>query len=286
MRFFLSPTVSLTWKNQVSCIVLSLKLSADAEMKHRVTISPAVSDSNLSHGNGSMNRISSMNKIKSSQSLPITFTLATGEDEIIKYKSIVLGNVKKHVNTILTSIIRNLNKVPISLRLLCRILFDKLSEKFPNSDRHEIRQIINTFFFNKWIIPKLKIPFHSGIFEYFDPTPESTNNLELVAKILELIFKEDPNFEECPDLNDFIDHNTMVFEDYFDDLINVDTSTFTEKPNSQNSTKFQSICVSVSDIKKLCYLIQANKETVAKVSSEWAKLVVVNNNITTNFELI
>jgi hypothetical protein len=132
----------------------------------------------------------------------------------------------------------------------------------------------------------MKIPFHSGIFEYFDPTTESTHNLDIVSRVLSLIFKEDPNFEECPEMNDFIDHNTMVFEDYFDDLINVDTSTLTEKTTSQNQTKFQSICVSVSDIKKLCCLIQANKDIAAKVSSEWAKLVVVNNNITTNFELL
>jgi len=112
---------------------------------------------------------------------PMEAAANTGVQSIIKQRVTILNEI---ATNILTSIIEEIEAVPIEIRRLCKLIRDVCKESHPELSNDGICVLVGEFVFVRLIIPALLRPHAHGLVD-IAPSKNPSRTLALVSKMLQ-----------------------------------------------------------------------------------------------------
>ena len=88
------------------------------------------------------------------------------------------------IDLIMKNIINNLQSMPYSIKIICKIIFLLISKKFPSVSEMEKNVFVSKFFFEKLIIPAIQNPGIEAFISDFIISTNTVENLKIISEIL------------------------------------------------------------------------------------------------------
>ena len=88
------------------------------------------------------------------------------------------------IDLIMKNIISNLQSMPYSIKIICKIIFLLISKKFPSVSEMEKNVFVSKFFFEKLIIPAIQNPGIEAFISDFIISTNTVENLKIISEIL------------------------------------------------------------------------------------------------------
>ena len=130
--------------------------------------------------------------------------LECNEDELFSNKNFIDTNIYKSsypqivfllyqiyfmittnfIDLIMKNIINNLQSMPYSIKIICKIIFLLISKKFPSVSEMEKNVFVSKFFFEKLIIPAIQNPGIEAFISDFIISTNTVENLKIISEIL------------------------------------------------------------------------------------------------------
>ena len=88
------------------------------------------------------------------------------------------------IDLIMKNIINNLQSMPYSIKIICKIIFLLISKKFPSVSEMEKNLFVSKFFFEKLIIPAIQNPGIEAFISDFIISTNTVENLKIISEIL------------------------------------------------------------------------------------------------------
>ena len=88
------------------------------------------------------------------------------------------------IDLIMKNIISNLQSMPYSIKIICKIIFLLISKKFPSVSEMEKNLFVSKFFFEKLIIPAIQNPGIEAFISDFIISTNTVENLKIISEIL------------------------------------------------------------------------------------------------------
>ena len=88
------------------------------------------------------------------------------------------------IDLIMKNIINNLQSMPYSIKIICKIIFLLISKKFPSVSGMEKNVFVSKFFFEKLIIPAIQNPGIEAFISDFIISTNTVENLKIISEIL------------------------------------------------------------------------------------------------------
>ena len=87
------------------------------------------------------------------------------------------------IDLIMKNIISNLQSMPYSIKIICKIIFLLISKKFPSVSEMEKNLFVSKFFFEKLIIPAIQNPGIEAFISDFIISTNTVENLKIISEI-------------------------------------------------------------------------------------------------------
>lgn len=207
------------------------------------------------------------------------------------------------IDKIIKNILNNFHLVPYSIKCLCRIISELITQKFPTINVPDKNAFIAKFFFGKLLLPILENPGVEAFVNNF--ISENTSvNLKLISKILKKYVSgtfyttTDNEFNLTP-YNWYFINNTKSLFSIFDELIKVRFPLFIENfinnklppdyeydyfiENPDEEVNFRSIFFNIQQVQALAQTIDENEKEIftdkkgIKIQKAVEKLMLTNN---------
>ena len=184
------------------------------------------------------------------------------------------------IEQIFQDISNNMHSIPVSLKKICKIISELITQKFPNINSVDKNVFISKFFFDKLLIPFL---LDNNIFSYLNEN--TLYNLKLISSILkkfingELFISENSEFSFTP-FNWYIIYNIEKIDKLFQRLTKIELSSYLENlinnklppdfeyeyfnENPDKNVVMQSTLYNIEQIRNLVITIDNNKELFFK----------------------
>jgi len=120
-------------------------------------------------------------------------------------------------------VLNTMEKLPFGLRYLCRVLKEKLSEKFPKADPNDLLRTVGYFIYYRFVGLALLAPDEFGLCEHEDLMTTTTLNLISLSTVLKAVFSDLGSIREGPlvAMNDWIESKVPEAKEYLKQAIDV-----------------------------------------------------------------
>ena len=207
------------------------------------------------------------------------------------------------IDKIIKNILNNFHLVPYSIKCLCRIISELITQKFPTINVPDKNAFIAKFFFGKLLLPILENPGVEAFVNNF--ISENTSvNLKLISKILKkyvsgTFYTTTENEFNLTPYNWYFINNTKSLFSIFDELIKVRFPLFIENfinnklppdyeydyfiENPDEEVNFRSIFFNIQQVQALAQTIDENEKEIftdkkgIKIQKAVEKLMLTNN---------
>ena len=208
------------------------------------------------------------------------------------------------IDQLIKDILKEIHSIPDSLKIICRIISELITQKFPNINTVDRNTFISKFFFNKLIIPFLS---NRNIFTYI--SDNSFNNLKILASILKKcingdFFNSDESEFSFTPFNWYTIYNIENIINLYQNITNVKLAPYLENlinnklppdfeydyfnENPEKKFNIQSILYNIHQIKALLTTIDNNKNIIPKdnqyIMIEKAIQIILKKNIINKLE--
>ena len=207
------------------------------------------------------------------------------------------------IDKIIKNILNNFHLVPYSIKCLCRIISELITQKFPTINVPDKNAFIAKFFFGKLLLPILENPGVEAFVNNF--ISENTSvNLKLISEILKkyvsgTFYTTTENEFNLTPYNWYFINNTKSLFSIFDELIKVRFPLFIENfinnklppdyeydyfiENPDEEVNFRSIFFNIQQVQALAQTIDENEKEIftdkkgIKIQKAVEKLMLTNN---------
>ena len=207
------------------------------------------------------------------------------------------------IDKIIKNILNNFHLVPYSIKCLCRIISELITQKFPTINVPDKNAFIAKFFFGKLLLPILENPGVEAFVNNFI-SENTSDNLKLISKILKKYVSGtfyttiDNEFNLTP-YNWYFINNTKSLFSIFDELIKVRFPLFIENfinnklppdyeydyflENPDEEVNFRSIFFNIQQVQALAQTIDEHEKEIftdkkgIKIQKAVEKLMLTNN---------
>ena len=207
------------------------------------------------------------------------------------------------IDKIIKNILNNFHLVPYSIKCLCRIISELITQKFPTINVPDKNAFIAKFFFGKLLLPILENPGVEAFVNNF--ISENTSvNLKLISKILKkyvsgTFYTTTENEFNLTPYNWYFINNTKSLFSIFDELIKVRFPLFIENfinnklppdyeydyfiENPDEEVNFRSIFFNIQQVQALAQTIDEHEKEIftdkkgIKIQKAVEKLMLTNN---------
>jgi Ras GTPase-activating-like protein IQGAP2/3 len=180
-------------------------------------------------------------------------------------------------NTMLTTIIDNINNIPYGIRWICKQIKQLTRRKFPDAGEQIISSLIGAFFFLRFINPAIVTPSGYMLVEA-TPGDHPRRTLTLIAKLLQNVVNQPTHNKEpyITPLQPFVDDNAQRVVKFLNDICEVPDfyETLEMDQYIALSKKDLSLDITLNEVYSMHHLLEKHIEHLAPDKANHLRILV------------